>query len=137
MCASQASAYPQAQPTIPFDAPVPVILHIVSVTIYSLLGAFQFAPGFRRRRPDWHRAAGRVLVVTGLGAALSGLWMAMFFPIIPADNALLRGFRLFFGSAMAVLIVLGYVAIRWGDVLRHRTGCAAPMRSAWVPGPRH
>jgi len=61
----------------------------------------------------------------------------MFFPIIPADNALLRGFRLFFGSAMAVLIVLGYVAIRWGDVLRHRTGCAAPMRSAWVPGPRH
>ena len=77
-----------------FGSPVPVVLHIVSVTLYSLLGAFQFAPGFRRKRPDWHRAAGRVVVVAGLVAALSGLWMAIFYAIVPADSPLLHGFRL-------------------------------------------
>ena len=102
------------------SAPIPVVLHIVSASIYTLLGAFQFAPGFRRRRPDWHRAAGRVLVAAGLVAALSGLWMAMFYAIVPADSALLHAFRLFFGSAMALSIVLGILAIRRRDVARHQ-----------------
>jgi uncharacterized membrane protein len=103
-----------------FGAPIPVILHILSATMYSLLGAFQFAPGFRRKRPAWHRAAGRIVVGTGLVAALSGLWMAWFYAIIPADSALLHGFRLFFGSAMAFSIVFGCLAIRRRDVARHR-----------------
>ena len=102
------------------NAPIPVVLHIISVTIYSLLGAFQFAPGFRRHHPDWHRAAGRILVVAGLVAALSGLWMALFYAIVPADSALLHGFRLFFGSAMALSIVFGYLAIRRREVARHQ-----------------
>ena len=113
-----------------FGSPVPVVLHIVSVTIYSLLGAFQFAPGFRRERPDWHRAAGRVLVVAGLVAALSGLWMAMCYAIVPADSPLLHGFRLFFGSAMALSILLGYLAIRQRDVARHQNW----MRRAYAIG---
>ena len=113
-----------------FGSPVPVVLHIVSVTLYSLLGAFQFAPGFRRKRPDWHRAAGRVLVVAGLVAALSGLWMAMFYAIVPADSPLLHGFRLFFGSAMALSILLGYLAIRQRDVARHQNW----MRRAYAIG---
>ena len=113
-----------------FDAPIPVMLHILSVTIFSLLGAFQFAPGFRRRRPDWHRAAGRILVVAGVVAALSGLWMAVFYAIVPADSALLHGFRLFFGSAMALSILLGYRAIRRRDVARHQDW----MRRAYAIG---
>lgn len=113
-----------------FGSPVPVVLHIVSVTLYSLLGAFQFAPGFRRKRPDWHRAAGRVLVVAGLVAALSGLWMAMFYAIVPADSPLLHGFRLFFGSAMALSILLGVLAIRQRDVARHQNW----MRRAYAIG---
>ena len=40
-----------------FASPVPVVIHIVSVTIYSLLGAFQFVPALRGRR-GWHRVAG-------------------------------------------------------------------------------
>ncbi len=113
-----------------FGAPIPVVLHIVSVTLYSLLGAFQFAPDFRRRRPEWHRAAGRILVVAGLFAALSGLWMAMFYAIVPADSALLHAFRLFFGFAMAVSIVLGTLAIRRRDVARHQNW----MRRAYAIG---
>ena len=45
-----------------FASPLPVVLHIVGAAVYAILGAFQFAPGFRRRRPGWHRAAGRLLV---------------------------------------------------------------------------
>jgi uncharacterized membrane protein len=103
-----------------YEAPIPVVLHIVTATIYSLLGALQFVPGFRLRQPDWHRVVGRILVGAGLVAALSGLWMALFYAIVPADSALLHGFRLFFGLAMACSISLGYLAIRRGNVARHQ-----------------
>ena len=103
-----------------FASPLPVILHIVSVSLFSILGAFQFSPGLRRRWPAWHRTAGRVIVVAGLVAALSGLWMATFYAIVPADNMLLHGFRLIFGAAMAACIVVGFVAIRRGNVAAHQ-----------------
>lgn len=126
-----ASGAPITPDNLRFAAsPIPVVLHIVSVTIYSLLGAFQFSPGFRRRWPLWHRAAGRILVVAGLVAALSGLWMALFYAIVPADTPLLHGLRLVFGSAMALSIVLGFAAIRRGDVSRHQGW----MRRAYAIG---
>jgi uncharacterized membrane protein len=113
-----------------FASPIPVMLHIVCVTIYSLLGAFQFSPGFRRHFPSWHRVAGRVLVVAGLVAALSGLWMAMFYTIVPADNLLLHSFRLIFGLAMAASIVLGFIAIRQRKFNDHQNW----MRRAYAIG---
>lgn len=113
-----------------FASPIPVVLHIVSVTLFSILGAFQFSPGLRRRWPVWHRAAGRIFVGVGLVAALSGLWMAMFYAIVPADNALLHAFRLSFGAAMAASIFVGFVAIRRGNVAVHQ----AWMRRAYAIG---
>ncbi|WP_462187921.1 MULTISPECIES: DUF2306 domain-containing protein [unclassified Frankia] len=103
-----------------FAAPVPVVLHIISVILYSTLGAFKFVPGFRRRRPGWHRAVGRLLVPCGLTVAFSGLWMTLFYPRPEGDGDLLTGFRLVFGSAVAVSIVLGFAAIRRQDIARHR-----------------
>ncbi len=103
-----------------FASPLPVTLHILSSSLYAVLGAFQFAPGFRRRRPGWHRAAGRILVVCGLTAALSGLWMTHFYPWPNLDGELLYALRLLFGSAMVLALVLGVVAIRRRDVARHR-----------------
>ena len=38
-----------------FAAPLPVELHIVSASLFAILGAFQFSSSFRRRRPGWHR----------------------------------------------------------------------------------
>ncbi|MFD9701835.1 DUF2306 domain-containing protein [Lentzea sp. NPDC059081] len=103
-----------------FASPVPVVVHAVTVSVYLVLGAFQFAPGFRRRRPGWHRVAGRVLVLCGLLGALSGLWMTVFYPK-PADvGALLTGFRLVFGTAWVMFLVLGFTAIRRRDVAGHR-----------------
>lgn len=102
-----------------FAAPLPVVAHIFTVIPYSILGAFQFAPAFRRRRRDWHRAAGRVLVVLGTTAALTGLWMARFYPWPPGDGVVLYGLRLGFGSAMAGAIAFGVVAIRRRDFVSH------------------
>src|SRR5262249_9257057 len=103
-----------------FASPLPVVVHIVGACVYALLDAFQFAPGFRRRRPGWHRAAGRLVVLCGLLVGLSGLWMTLFYPWPDGDGALLYIFRLLFGSTMVVSIALGYTTIRRGDVRRHR-----------------
>src|SRR5262249_10584248 len=62
-----------------FGAPLPVLIHIVGATLYTVLGAFQFVDRFRIRFPRWHRLTGRVLMVCGLAAALSGLWMTNFY----------------------------------------------------------
>jgi uncharacterized membrane protein len=105
-------------------SPLPVLVHVVGATVYCLLGAFQFAPGFRRHRPRWHRAAGRLLVVCGLAAALSGIWMTLLFPRPPIDDVLLTPIRLVFGVAMVACIALGVAAIRRRDVAGHRAWMA-------------
>jgi uncharacterized membrane protein len=99
-------------------------VHIVSAAVYALLGAFQFAPGFRRRWPGWHRVAGRLVVVCGLLVGLSGLWMTLFYSLPESDGALLYIFRLLFGSAMVGSIILGFTTIRRGDVSAHRAWMA-------------
>jgi hypothetical protein len=105
-----------------FDSPIPVLIHIPAVTVYLLLGAFQFVPSLRRGkrgRASWHRIAGRILVPAGLLASLSGMWMAVFYDLPPLDGPLLLVLRLVFGSAMVVSIVLGYMAVRRRDYVRH------------------
>jgi hypothetical protein len=93
------------------DSPIPVVTHIVSVTIFSLLGAFQFVPALRRRRGRWHRIAGRILIPAGILAALSGLWMVLFYPHPTGDGDLVSAFRLIFGTAMVASVALGVRAI--------------------------
>jgi len=102
------------------ESPVPVFFHVIGAIGYAVLGAFQFSAGFRRRRPGWHRMTGRVVVVLGLAVALSGLWMTLFYDRQPGTGELAFVFRLAFGSAMASCIVLGFAAIRQGDVARHQ-----------------
>lgn len=102
-----------------FASPLPVVVHICAVTVYAILGAFQFSPGLRRRRRGWHRAAGRLVVLCGLAGAISGLWMTLFYPRPDNVGDLLTGFRLVFGAAWVLFLVLGFAAIRRRDVARH------------------
>ncbi len=102
-----------------FSAPLPVVLHVLAVIPYCILGAFQFAPAFRRHRNGWHRAAGRVLVALGLVAALTGLWMTRFYAWPVGDGVALYVLRLVFGAAMTISILLGVLAIRRRDFVSH------------------
>ncbi len=100
--------------------PVPIVLHIISSCVYAAVGAFQFSAGLRRRHRRWHRASGRMLIPLGVAAALSALWMTLFYPQPAGTGQLLYAVRLLFGSAMAYSLVRGFTAIRARDVREHR-----------------
>ncbi|MGY2066188.1 DUF2306 domain-containing protein [Blastococcus sp. SYSU DS0619] len=99
-------------------APVPLVVHILSVLVFTVIGAFQFVPGTRGRRPRWHRVTGRIAAPAGLVAALSGLWLTVV--IIGADSGLLTIFRAAAGAGMAVALALGVAAVLRRDLAGHR-----------------
>jgi len=99
--------------------PWPVVLHILSVIPYSLLGALQFAPAFRRYLGRWHRRVGAILLACGLVSALTGLWMAHFYPWPALDGTAVYLERLVFGTAMVASLAVGTVAIRQRDFAAH------------------
>ena len=101
--------------------PSPVVLHIVSATVFCLLGAFQFDSAFRRRSPGLHRAAGRVLVLCGILAALTGLWMTAGYDI-PAElqGPFLYGVRIAVGLSMALAILVSVRAVLRRRIAQHR-----------------
>ena len=101
-------------------SPLPVVVHVLSAVPYAVLGAFQFSSRLRRRHPRWHRSTGRVVVGLRLLVALSGLWMTLFYARQPGTGELAYLFRLGFGSALAACILIGFSAIRRGDVPTHR-----------------
>ncbi|HYC52542.1 MAG TPA: DUF2306 domain-containing protein [Gemmatimonadaceae bacterium] len=102
-----------------FDQPIPVVLHILVVIPYSMVGALQFSPGFRRRNRPWHRAAGRIIGMMGIAAALTGLWMAHFYPWPAGDGVGVYVERLIFGTLMLASMVLGLDAVRRRDFKAH------------------
>ncbi len=102
-----------------FAAPLPVTLHIVASIPFALVGAFQFAPTLRRRRGRWHRRAGRVVAPLGIISALTGLWMAHFYPWPEGDGVGVYLLRILFGAAMIASIFLALLALRFRDFQAH------------------
>lgn len=102
-----------------FAAPLPVLLHIPAAIVYSILGAFQFSAGFRRRHRGWHRMAGRVLIPCALLVAISGLWMTLTYPWPANDGEAVYVERLVFGSGMLLSVLLGMDAIRRRNFSAH------------------
>lgn len=115
-----------ADPTVPADtrsvASVPLIVHAASGTLFTVLGAFQFPTALRRRGRGsaWHPRVGRLLVPLGLTAALSALWLTLFYSHVDGTEQLLYVLRLIFGVAMVASILAGFTAIRRHNVVRHR-----------------
>jgi len=77
-------------------------------------------PRFRRSHLAWHRRTGRVVAVAGLLVAISALWLTLSYQAQPGTGDLLYVLRLAFGSAMAACLVLGFTAVRRGDIVAHR-----------------
>jgi len=105
--------------------PLPMVLHIVSSSLWCLLGAFQFSSGIRRRHHRWHKRAGRVLVPLGLVSALTGLWMTFFYPRAASngpegfDGPWLDALRVAAGAGMAISICLAVASILRRDFKAH------------------
>jgi uncharacterized membrane protein len=102
-----------------FASPIPVVLHIISAVIYSILGALQFSPGFRRSYRGLHRMTGRISVIAGLVVAVSGLWMTHFYSWPEFDGPAVYAMRLIVGSAMLLSLYLGTASILKRDVGSH------------------
>lgn len=102
-----------------FASPIPVVLHIPFAVLFALLGAFQFSTEFRRRHRTWHRRAGKLLVVSALVVAISGLWMTLTYPWPANDGVAVFAERLAMGIAMLLSTVVGIDAIRRRDFALH------------------
>ena len=113
-----ATAAPTPQTARFHSSPLPVAIHIVSVTWFALVGAFQFSPVLRRTR--WHKWSGRSVVPMGLAAAFSGIWMTLTYPWANADGEAVTLARLMFGAGMAASLVLGLTAILRGNISAHK-----------------
>jgi uncharacterized membrane protein len=102
-------------------SPAPVVLHIVSATLFCVLGAFQFDAAIRLRAPLLHRTAGRVVAPCGILAALTGLCMTAGYPI-PAElqGDLLYGVRMGVGLSMALAIMVSVRAVLQRRIAQHR-----------------
>lgn len=102
------------------DAPAPVVLHVVSATLYCLLGAFQFSRGIRVRWPRVHRRAGMLLAVCGLLTGLTGFWMTVRYAIPTGlQGPILYVVRLIVASAMIASIGIAWSSILRRDIARH------------------
>jgi uncharacterized membrane protein YozB (DUF420 family) len=100
--------------------PAALVVHIVGVSVFALVGAFQFVPRFRRRHRTWHRRAGRLVTGAGLAVVGSALWLTLVYQAQPGTGQPLYVLRLVFASAMAASLILGITAIRRRDVAAHR-----------------
>lgn len=104
-----------------FAAPLPVVLHILSAILFSVLGALQFSTTLRQRSPKWHRVSGRIVVLTGIFVALSGLWMTVVYFIPPElQGGLLYGARVFVSVSMLFSIYWAVAAVMRRDIAMHR-----------------
>ncbi len=63
--------------------------------------------------------SGRLVVLLGLGVALSALWMMAFYNG-PQETTALLPIRFAFGIGLATSITMGFLAIRRGGVRRHK-----------------
>jgi uncharacterized membrane protein len=118
----QLAGGPQVMPADPrfTGFPAALVLHVVGSAVYAVLGIAQLLPRFRRRHLIWHRRSGRVLAVAGLLVAGSALWMTSLYPQKPGTGVVLLVLRLVFAPAMLASVTLGVLAVRRGDIARHR-----------------
>jgi len=103
------------------SAPVPVVIHLVGSIPYCILGILQFLPSLRRAYPKWHRMSGRFLVVAGMLAALSGLWMTHVYDFpVTLQGPLLYWVRFAVGFGMIGALCLGLSAVLKRRIEEHK-----------------
>ena len=103
---------------LPVEAahPVPEALHRVGGALFLLLGAMQFSPRLRARRPALHRLSGRIFIGLSLVAVATAIYMSLVFPYSEGE----RLPTLVFGAFMGYAVLRAFVHIRRRQVQAHR-----------------
>jgi len=97
-----------------------LVFHIVIGCMFLILAAPQFSPELRTRYPFRHRFMGRIVMIAGIMAGLSGVWLVLAYPPGELTTPIMDIVRAVFGSILAGTIVLAFAAIRRRDFARHR-----------------
>jgi uncharacterized membrane protein len=92
-------------------------LHILPGALFLLLAPLQFAPRLRSGFPRLHRWSGRLLLALGLVTAATGFYFGLLMPFGGAAEAVAIAL---FGGVFLAALALAFVAIRRGEVARHR-----------------
>jgi uncharacterized membrane protein len=98
--------------------PGPLFFHALGGVLFGLLGPLQFAGVLKRRFGRLHKITGRIFVASGLLLGLSSLRLLAEFP--DASTWVLISARLAAGLGMSLALIWAIVAIRRGQVARHR-----------------
>ncbi len=100
--------------------PLPLVLHVTSAPLFAGLGALLFSTPLLAKRPDVHRLLGRAVAISGLVAALSGLWLTLSLHVADPSVPVRTGLRLIVGSTMLASILVALFAIALRRVRAHR-----------------
>lgn len=92
------------------------LIHVVAGGLFLAFGLLQFSARMRARRPRVHRWSGRALVVVAAIAGATGIWKGVVEPFSTTERLPTAALGLMF----LVAPIIGLIAIRRGDVARHR-----------------
>ncbi|MEM7359915.1 MAG: DUF2306 domain-containing protein [Pseudomonadota bacterium] len=90
-----------------FDHPVLSIIHMVTGILFLVMAPLQFWPKFRAKNRTFHRWSGRVLVIAGLIAGVTGIMSGVMLPGFGGFSTLLGSW--FFG----VLFIICFLRSFW------------------------
>lgn len=97
--------------------PLMTMLHILPGGLLLLLAPLQFSSRIRNRHIRFHRWSGRVLVGSAVVSALAGFYFGL---LVPYGGLREAAAIVLFGGILLTAVTLAVVAIRRGDVARHR-----------------
>ncbi|MGB9990081.1 DUF2306 domain-containing protein [Massilia sp. SM-13] len=100
--------------------PAPMIVHLLSASLFALLGAWQLIPSARLRAPRRHARLGQLAWGAGLLAALSACWALAVYPVAATDPPPLSWLRALAAAGLALCLLAGMHAGRRRHYAAHR-----------------
>jgi uncharacterized membrane protein len=97
--------------------PTATLLHVLPAALLVMLAPLQFSRRIRARHIQWHRWSGRVIVAIAIPVGISGLFFGLLMPFAGTVEASAVAT---FGVLFLFSLIRAVIAIRSGDVARHR-----------------
>jgi uncharacterized membrane protein len=97
--------------------PALTLLHVLPGALFLTLGPLQFSRRIRTRHLRFHRWSGRLLIVAAIVSAIASFYFGILHPFAGFGEVSAIAV---FGALILVAVLRGFVAIRHGDVERHR-----------------